>query len=280
MKIPASPQILRFAPSPNGLLHLGHAYSALLNFDRARQRGGTFLLRIEDIDTTRCRPEFETAIFEDLHWLGLSWPEPVMRQSNRSAAYKAALAKLSPLLYPCFCNRSALAKASAGQDPLGAPLYPGTCRHLSRDEQNARKQREPFALRLDMQRARDMAPALMWQDETQSAPIPARPELWGDVILARKDIGTSYHLAVVVDDAAQNINHVLRGQDLFAATHIHRLLQFLLDLPTPLYHHHALLRDEKGEKLAKSHMSKPLRQWRNEGATPENICAMIGLNQP
>ena len=131
-----------------------------------------------------------------------------------------------------------------------------------------------------MQRARDMAPALMWQDETQSAPIPARPELWGDVILARKDIGTSYHLAVVVDDAAQNITHVLRGQDLFAATHIHRLLQFLLDLPTPLYHHHALLRDEKGEKLAKSHMSKPLRQWRNEGATPENICAMIGLNQP
>ena len=271
---------MRFAPSPNGFLHLGHAYSALLNFDLARQRGGTCVLRIEDIDTTRCQPEFEVAISEDLHWLGLSWPQPVMRQSERKNAYKAALAKLEPLLYPCFCSRSTLAKLSAGQDPLGVPLYPGTCRHLSRDEQNARKQSEPFALRLDMQRARDMTPPLFWQDETQSAPIPARPELWGDVILARKDIGTAYHLAVVVDDAAQNISHVLRGQDLFTATHIHRLLQYLLDLPTPLYHHHALLRDEKGEKLAKSHMSKPLRQWRNEGATPENICAMIGLNQP
>ena len=227
--------LMRFAPSPNGLLHLGHAYSALLNFDLTRQRRGQFLLRIEDIDSTRCHPEFETALCEDLRWLGLNWPQPLVRQSERSHIYRTALAQLSSLLYPCFCSRSILAKMSSGQDPLGVPLYPGTCRALSAREREERKKHQAFALRLDMRLALASTPPLYWQDETQSKRIMARPELWGDVILARKDIGTSYHLAVVVDDAAQNISHVVRGQDLFTATHIHRLLQHLLGLPTPFY---------------------------------------------
>lgn len=265
----------RFAPSPNGFLHLGHAYSALLNFDAAEASHGTFLLRIEDIDTTRCRPQFDAAIAEDLHWLGLHWPEPVLRQSTRMSTYQAALARLEPLLYPCFCTRTDLVKEASARDPNGAPLYSGTCKHLAPRERARRMNAEPFALRLDMARAN--VPDLSWQESGQTQ--AATPEIWGDVVIARKDIGTSYHLAVVVDDAAQNVSTIIRGQDLASATHIHRLLQHWLDLPTPDYQHHPLLLDETGEKLAKSQMSKPLRQWRGEGATPQDIRRMVGLTK-
>lgn len=275
MPNPDAQNIFRFAPSPNGYLHLGHAYSALMNFEAAKSSGGRFLLRIEDIDAARCRPEFESAVYQDLAWLGLEWQKPVLRQSTRMSAYRAALAKLQDLslLYPCFCTRQNLARIATTFDPDGTAIYPGLCKQLSKAEQAHRMSLEPYALRLDMARAAQTN--LAWQNDAQT--ITATPQIWGDVILARKYLGTSYHLAVTLDDAVQGVTHVVRGQDMFASTHIHRLLQHLLGLPTPLYHHHAVLRDDTGGKLSKSRLSKPLRTWRVEGASPLDVRKMIGL---
>lgn len=266
----------RFAPSPSGALHLGHAYSALFSATAAGH-DGQFLLRIEDIDQGRCRPEFEDAIAADLTWLGLDWPQPVMRQSERQAAYQAALDRLeeAELLYPCFCTRKDIqreiaAAASAPHGPEG-PLYPGICRRLDPAERAERKATgEAFHLRLDVEAALARCGELTWQEEGEGAQ-PARPGLLGDVVLARKDIGTSYHLAVVVDDAAQEISLVTRGEDLKHATHLHRLLQALLDLPVPLWRHHPLVRDDTGERLAKRHAALSLKALRERGETPESL---------
>jgi glutamyl-Q tRNA(Asp) synthetase len=285
--------VFRFAPSPNGYLHLGHALSACLNFDLAQEQGGRFLLRIEDIDVARCRPEFELAIYEDLAWLDLRWEEPVRRQSQHFEAYEAALARLDEmgLLYPSFESRGEIARLvtereSAGpwpRDPDGAPLYPGT--PLRTDEQARRMAvRAPYALRLDMGRAMArVAGKLTWQ-ETGTGPrgetgvIAARPEAWGDVVLARKELPTSYHLSVVVDDAAQGVTHVVRGHDLFDATSLHRLLQELLGLPTPVYRHHRLILDADGRKLSKSTRATALRELRMQGRSPVDIRRLIGLD--
>jgi glutamyl-Q tRNA(Asp) synthetase len=284
----------RFAPSPNGLLHLGHAYSACLNFDLARQSGGRFLLRIEDIDGTRCRPEYEAAIFEDLAWLGIEWDLPVMRQSERLAAYRAGLAQLDAqgLLYPSFESRAELARLVAERerhgpwprDPDGAPLYPGTARTMDASGPTQRiTSGAPYAQRIDLAAALAQLPDALTFSETGRGPkdehgdIVTVPAAWGDVVLARKDVPTSYHLAVVIDDAAQGVTAVVRGQDLFAATSIHRLLQALLGLPTPAYHHHRLIVDAEGRKLAKSTRSTALRELRAAGATPADIRRMIGL---
>ena len=268
-------KVFRFAPSPNGYLHLGHAFSALLDFDAARREGGRFLLRMEDIDKGRARSEFEAAIYEDLAWLGLVWEEPVRRQSEHLDDYAAALAKLDALglLYPCVCSRADIARATgaadAPRDPEGAPLYPGTCRGKRRDRAGAN-------LRLDMAKAAALVGGeVSWGEHGKE--IVASPAEWGDVVLARKDIGTSYHIAVVVDDALQGVTDVVRGRDLYEATRIHRLLQELLGLPAPAYRHHALVLDEDGRKLAKSRLSKPLRELRAEGATPADVRAMLGL---
>lgn len=286
--------ILRFAPSPNGFLHLGHALSACLNFDLARQCGGRFLLRIEDIDATRCRKEYEAAIFEDLAWLGLEWERPVARQSERLGAYRAALARLEArgLIYPSFESRAELARLVAEReqtgswprDPDGAPVYAGAARTM---DTAGRVQRmasgAPFALRIDMAAAIASVPKGLSFTEAGRGPdgeqgcVSAAPQVWGDVVLARKDAPTSYHLAVVVDDAAQGITQVVRGQDLFAATGVHRLLQTLLDLPAPHYHHHRLIVDAQGRKLAKSTRATALRELRAAGATPADIRRMIGL---
>ncbi|WP_426411269.1 tRNA glutamyl-Q(34) synthetase GluQRS [Bradyrhizobium ganzhouense] len=287
------PPVFRFAPSPNGLLHLGHAYSALLNFDHAREAGGRLLLRIEDIDATRCRPEFETAIYEDLGWLGIAWETPVRRQSEHLADYRAALEKLSALglVYPAFESRAEIAKLVAAReadglwprDPDGAPLYPGIAKSLSATE---RKQLiesgAPYALRLDMAAARQRVFGLAWNElgkgpDGEWGTVVARPEAWGDVILARKETPTSYHLSVVVDDALQGVSEIVRGQDLFHATSVHRLLQALLDLPEPAYRHHALIRDEAGRKLSKSTRSTGLRELREAGASPAGIRSLVGL---
>ena len=285
----------RFAPSPNGYLHLGHAYSAALNAAMARRNGGLFLLRIEDIDATRCRPEYEAAILEDLRWLGLAWEEPVRRQSRHFAAYAEALERLSArgLIYPSFDSRAEIAALVAAReaeapwprDPDGAPLYPGTAKSLSPAAQARRMAGgEPYALRLDMAAALDAAGGLaMAWTETGAGPrgetghIVADPREWGDVVLARKDIPTSYHLAVVIDDALQGITHVVRGRDLFAATSVHRLLQILLELPEPIYHHHRLILDVEGRKLSKSTRATGLRELRADGAAPADILSMIGL---
>jgi glutamyl-Q tRNA(Asp) synthetase len=268
-------KVFRFAPSPNGYLHLGHAYSALLDFDAARREGGRFLLRIEDIDAGRARSELEAAIYEDLSWLGLSWEEPVRRQSEHFDDYAAALARLEALglLYPCVCSRAEIARATAAagarRDPDGAPLYPGTCRGEGRARAGAN-------LRLDMAKAAALVGGeVSWTEHGKE--IVASPAEWGDVVLARKDIGTSYHIAVVVDDALQGVTDVVRGRDLYEATRVHRLLQELLDLPAPAYRHHALVLDGDGRKLAKSRLSKPLRELRAEGATPADVRAMLGL---
>jgi glutamyl-Q tRNA(Asp) synthetase len=240
----------RFAPSPTGLLHLGHAVSALLGWRLARGAGGRFILRIEDIDTTRCRPAFEAAIFEDLAWLGLDWDGPVLRQSERLPLYAEALARLRGLgvVYPCFCTRADIAAAGgAPQGPEG-PLYPGTCRGLGAAAIAA--QAGTPAWRLDVAKASALAGPLPWEDATAGV-MTARPERLGDIVLARRDIGAAYHLAVVVDDAAQGITDVVRGVDLFEATHVQRLLQALLGLPTPRYHHHALVTGADGKRLAK-----------------------------
>jgi glutamyl-Q tRNA(Asp) synthetase len=288
-------RVLRFAPSPNGHLHLGHAYSALLNYDMARELGGRLLLRIEDIDTERCRREFEAAIYEDLRWLGIAWSEPVRRQSLYFADYEAAIAKLEAqgLLYPSFESRSEINALVAERerhgpwprDPDGVPLYPGRARKLSAAERKRRRRAgEAFALRLAMDAAVARAGVLTWS-ETGSGPkgqrgvITAAPQLWGDVVLARKDLPTSYHLAVAVDDAVQGVTDVVRGQDLFGSTAVHRLLQALLDLPEPVYHHHPLILDADGRKLAKSTQATSLRQLRASGATPLDIRRMVGLGR-
>ncbi|WP_431206497.1 tRNA glutamyl-Q(34) synthetase GluQRS [Bradyrhizobium betae] len=289
------PPVFRFAPSPNGHLHLGHAYSALLNFDRARETGGLLLLRIEDIDVTRCRPEFETAIYEDLAWLGMVWETPVRRQSEHLADYRAALEKLSVLglVYPAFESRAEIARLVAAReadgpwprDPDGAPLYPGAAQSLPADEQSRLiGSGAPYALRLDMTAACRRVASLTWNElgegpDGERGIVPARPEAWGDVILARKETPTSYHLSVVVDDALQGISEVVRGQDLFHATSVHRLLQALLGLPKPAYRHHTLIRDGEGRKLSKSSLSTGLRELRKAGASPASIRRLVGLNQ-
>jgi glutamyl-Q tRNA(Asp) synthetase len=246
--------ITRFAPSPTGALHLGHAFSAIQAHDRARQEGGTFLLRIEDIDGGRSRPEHVQGIFDDLGWLGLSWDGPVMRQSERLDAYAAALDRLreAGLLYPCFCTRADIAASLSAPHGSGGAVYPGTCRGLDATVRSIRMANEPHAWRIDMARAVAAAGPgdLLWQDELSGA-VVADPLALGDVVLARKDAPASYHLAVTVDDAAQGVTHIVRGRDLFEATHVHRLLQELLGLPVPLYRHHALLTDAAGNRLAK-----------------------------
>jgi glutamyl-Q tRNA(Asp) synthetase len=286
-----SAPVFRFAPSPNGYLHLGHALSALLNFDMARAAGGTLLLRIEDIDATRCRPEFETAIYEDLAWLGIAWAPDVRRQSAHFDDYNEAVGTLEAmgLLYPSFESRAEIARLVAERDargtwprdPDGAPLYPGNARMLGPKECSRRiAAGEPYALRLDMAAALARTGPLFWR-ETGGADggeaIPAAPERWGDIVLARKETPTSYHLAVVIDDALQGVTHVVRGQDLYWSTGVHRLLQALLGLPAPAYHHHRLILDAEGRKLSKSTQATALRSLRADGATPADIRRMAGL---
>jgi glutamyl-Q tRNA(Asp) synthetase len=285
----ASQPVLRFAPSPNGYLHLGHAYSALLNYKMAKERGGRFLLRIEDIDLQRSKPEYEAAIFEDLAWLGIEWEEPVMRQSQRFADYELALDRLDSrgLVFPCFCSRGDIAAkvAELGNwqlDPDGQPLYPGTCKHLSQAERRSIFASGRYAARrLDMSQALANAEGQFgWNEYSEGQElrtINAEPSLWGDAVIGRKDVPTSYHLAVVVDDAAQGVTDIVRGLDLFNATSLHRLLQEWLDLPAPNYHHHHLLTDDDGHKLSKSLKAKSLRQLRAEGVTAGEIRQRVGL---
>lgn len=278
--------VTRFAPSPTGPLHLGHAYSACLAHDMARARDGTFLLRIEDIDRSRARPHWETQIHDDLHWLGLDWPEPVMRQSDRVAAYATALAQLSDmgLTYPCRCRRADI-EAAAGAPQEGVPqvgpdgrIYPGTCRHRPMSD------RDPGdVIRLNMQLVARMRPRSHF---IETGPLHAGrhtvdPEILvhtvGDPILERRDMGGSYHLSVVVDDAAQGITHVIRGADLFEATALHVILQGLLGLPVPEYHHHRLIRDETGKRLAKRDDARAIALYRSEGLSPADIRRKVGL---
>lgn len=287
--------MVRFAPSPNGLLHIGHARSALLNWRFARDHAGQFLLRIEDIDITRARREFETAILQDLAWLGLDWIEPVRRQSDHFADYKAALAELRKLglLYPAFLSRAEAAEkvrlADANgrnwpRDPDGAPHYPGDDRSLP-DSQRNRKIADgaPHAWRLDMQAAlRQLEAPVSWTElgcgpAGETGTITADPSAWGDVVLARRDIPASYHLAVTLDDALQAISDVIRGEDLFAATSVHRLLQRLLGLPAPTYRHHGLVLGGDGRKLSKSDGATSIAELRAQGATPADIIASAGV---
>ena len=276
--------VFRFAPSPNGELHLGHACSALLNFELARRTRGRFLLRIEDIDTGRSRPEFIRQIFDDLAWLGLTWEEPVRRQSEHFQDYARAVDVLSGLrvLYPCFASRKEIEAASTGTDPDGAPLYPGSWLDApSADGRRRIAAGQPHTLRLNMDRALEFLPDRLFYDvitpddllTLQS--IEAHPARWGDAVIVRKDTPTSYHLSVVVDDALQSVTHVVRGKDLEAATDLHVLLQRLLGLPTPRYHHHRLITDVSGRKLAKSLKDTTLRQLRADGATPDDVRRML-----
>jgi glutamyl-Q tRNA(Asp) synthetase len=280
----------RFAPSPTGPLHLGHAYSALTAFDFAHTAGGTFLLRIEDTDFARCKPEWETQIYDDLHWLGVTWPAPARRQSDHLGSYDAALDQLgaAELLYPCACNRSdirAAASAPQGETPLTGPdgiVYPGTCRH------RAFKDRRPGdALRLNMAKAiasiADVG-SLYWTDIGAMVPgtVYLAPDTLintvGDVVLARRLVGTAaYHLAVTLDDAAQSITHVVRGADLIEVTQIHVLLQALLGLPTPIYLHHRLITDEAGKRLAKRDDARALSTYRDQGLEPSQIRGLLAL---
>lgn len=289
------PPVFRFAPSPNGYLHLGHAYSALLNFDLARQEGGRFLLRIEDIDATRCRPEFEAAIYEDLGWLGIVWETPVRRQSEHLSAFREAVEKLSSLIYPAFESRAEIARLVAEResdakvdkswprDPDGAPLYPGLAKSLSAEARRQLiEQGVPYALRLDMAAALTQVSDLSWVEHGtgpngETGIVSARPQAWGDVILARKETPTSYHLSVVIDDALQGVTDVVRGQDLFWSTSVHRLLQSLLGISQPAYRHHRLVLDSARQKLSKSTRSTALRELRREGATPADIRSLVGL---
>ncbi len=297
--VTASRPVFRFAPSPNGELHLGHAYSALLNADLARRAGGRLLVRMEDIDTARCRPDFEARILDDLAWLGIAVEEPVRRQSDHFARYRAALDALSALglTYSSRASRKAIAEAVARaeaatgkpypRDPDGAPLYPFAerDRRLAEEEAGAGDS-APAASRLFMAAAMERVPPLHWQEtgegpEGEHGLIEARPQDWGDVVLARKESPTSYHLSVVIDDAFQGVTHVVRGRDLFWSTSVHRLLQALLGLPAPVYHHHPLILDDAGRKLSKSAMTgsdkSSLRAWRDRGATPADIRRMVGL---
>jgi glutamyl-Q tRNA(Asp) synthetase len=286
--------VFRFAPSPNGRLHLGHAYSALLNAELARTWGGRFLLRIEDIDVTRCRPEFAEAIEEDLAWLGLVWEHPVRRQSQHFADYGAAFGPLreAELAYPCFCSRPQIAAAIAQRDretgvtwprdPDGAPLYPGTCRALPPATAAARiAAGETHAWRLAMEAARAHAGPdasyVRFDPDGRDETVATAPGRWGDAVVVRKEVPTSYHLAVVVDDAHQGVTHVVRGADLEAATDLHVLLQCLLGLPTPRYHHHALIQGEGGLKLSKSLRSPALADLRERGVTRGEIRRALGF---
>jgi glutamyl-Q tRNA(Asp) synthetase len=270
--------VTRFAPSPTGWLHLGHAFAALLAFEEARKAGGRFLLRLEDIDTARSRPAYESAIFEDLRWLGLAWENLIRKQSEHFAEYRAALNKLESLgvLYPCFCTRREIQEeiARAGQAPHGpdGPLYPGTCKGLSREEATSRMVAgRDYALRLDVEKALELAGReLVWEDLAHGSFV-ADPVSLGDVVLARKDAPTSYHLAVVVDDAAQGITLVTRGEDLLPATHMHRILQQLLGLQVPQWKHHRLITDENGKRLAKRDDARSLRALRQSGWTANRV---------
>jgi glutamyl-Q tRNA(Asp) synthetase len=270
--------VTRFAPSPTGYLHLGHVHSALEGWRAAREAGGRFLLRLEDIDHTRCRADYAAAIIEDLAWLGLDWDGPIRRQSEHFADYRAALARLEEagLLYPCFCTRRAIQAeidraGGAPQGEIGAP-YPGTCRHLGAAERAERRALAPdYALRLDVAASMARSGPLAWSEDGR--PVEAQPALLGDIVLARKETPTSYHLAVTVDDALQGVSLVTRGADLFAATHIHRLLQALLGLPTPRYRHHPLLTDAAGRRLAKRDRALSIRAMHQAGMTPAEILA-------
>jgi len=283
--IPADTAIVtRFAPSPTGYLHLGHVRSALEGWRAAREAGGRFLLRIEDIDHTRCRDEYAEAIIADLAWLGLDWDGPVRRQSEHFADYRAALARLEEqrLLYPCFCTRREIQAeiARAGGAPQGElrALYPGTCRRLDPAERAARRtQAADYALRLDVAAALARTGPLAWHEDGRR--IAADPAASGDVVLARKEVPTSYHLAVTVDDALQGVSLVTRGVDLFAATHVHRLLQALLGLPTPRYRHHPLLTDAQGRRLAKRDQALTIRAMREGGMTAAEIIAVAADGQ-
>ena len=284
--------VTRFAPSPTGFLHLGHAYSAWLGYGLAQAHGGRFLLRIEDTDLTRTRSEYITAIYEDLTWLGIGWEQPVMIQSTRFTNYQQALAQLQDmgLVYPCWASRAEIVHAigdmaDASRDPDGAWLYPGIYRDID-DATRARwmQSKPPPAWRLDMAQAMATAKAISdkttwqfsaWGMDGQTTQIPLAPESYGDIIIARKDTPTSYHLSVVIDDAAQDITHIVRGQDLYHATHIHRLLQILLDLPAPYYHHHALICDKQGRRLAKRNGDMGLHRLRANGYTCDDIKAML-----
>jgi glutamyl-Q tRNA(Asp) synthetase len=286
-----SDTVTRFAPSPNGLLHAGHALSAIIAHDTARKSGGRFLLRIEDIDASRARPEFIAAIFEDLEWLGLTWEKPVLIQSQHFADYLAAADRLiaQGLLYPCFATRAEIAATAdpARTDPDGAPLYMGNWKTASADEIAHRiAAGETPALRLDMEAALSaarkksgQAPLTFTEIDTDGTlrQIIADPVRWGDAVIVRKDVPASYHLAVVVDDARQGVTHVTRGADLFAATDLHRLLQLLLDLPEPYYSHHRLIRWSDGRKLSKSSGDMGLRALRAEGASADDVRRAIGL---
>jgi len=274
--------VTRFAPSPTGYLHLGHVRSALEGWRAARESGGRFLLRLEDIDRSRCRDEFAAAILEDLGWLGIDWDGPVRRQSEHFDDYRAALARFDAqgVLYPCFCTRREIQGeiAYAGGAPQGevGPPYPGTCRHLDLADRLAKERAGvDFALRLDLARATALTGPLAWVEGGCGAPrrIDADPAALGDVVLARKDIPASYHLAVTVDDALQGVTLVTRGEDLFAATHIHRVLQALLDLPTPRYRHHPLLTDADGRRLAKRDRALTIRAMRAAGLPPGDVMA-------
>lgn len=291
--------ITRFAPSPTGPLHLGHAYSAMLAHDMARAAGGKFLLRIEDIDQSRARPTWEAQIYEDLRWLGLNWPEPVMRQSDRMADYNAALQRLwsQKYLYPCHCSRrdilGALSAPQEGSHPTGPDglIYTGTCR--DRFEIDVATPPHDAALRLRIDAAATFADqrlrganVLSFKETGHGAngesglikfSVQDAIRDIGDVVIARRDMGTSYHLAVVLDDAAQGVTHVVRGQDLFEATKIHVILQRMLGLPTPIYHHHTLIRDDVGKRLAKRDDARAIAKYRADGATPADIRAMVGL---
>lgn len=290
--LPRQNCITRFAPSPNGPLHLGHALSALMNADMANKNNGRFLLRIEDIDQTRCTPEFEQGIYDDLSWLGLSWEQPVRRQSDHFDDYRLALDKLiaMDLAYPAFLTRGevkAIVKAAETsgttwpRDPDSAPLYPDIDKHRTEAERAEHlSSQAPFAWRLDMQKAIEtVGVPLFWNEfgKGNHQQIDANPAQWGDVILSRSDAPSSYHLSVVVDDALQDITDVVRGMDLFHATGIHRLLQHLLDLPAPNYHHHRLILGSDGRKLSKSEGSTGLATLRSEGKTPSDIRSLIRL---
>jgi glutamyl-Q tRNA(Asp) synthetase len=277
--------VTRFAPSPTGLLHLGHAFAALT----AARAGERFLVRIENIDTTRCRPEFESAIFDDLKWLGLAWETPVLRQSERFPAYQSALHALASrgLIYPCFCTRKEIAEeiARAGEAPHGpeGPLYPGTCRALSATEQQRRiNEGAPYALRLDTARAA-LETGDLFFDESGGGPqgergrLLVQPTLFGDIVLSRKETPAAYHLAVVVDDAHQGVTLVTRGNDLFSATHVQRLLQALLEYPAPRYAHHRLILDEHGRKFSKRDKKATLQDMRESGVTAEEVRKRVGF---
>ena len=276
--------ITRFAPSPTGHLHKGHAWSALTAYENARQKGGKFLLRIEDIDFNRCKSTHSLQILEDLDWLGIEWEEPVRVQSEHIDQYSRAATELLErgLLYPCFCTRKDIQREieAAGQAPQGSegPLYPGTCKHIPSEERAKRiESGEPHALRLNLDKAMaEINSPLTWTD-TLHGPQEARPQILGDIVIVRKDVGTSYHLAVVFDDGLQQVTDIVRGVDLFDSTHIHCVLQKLLGLPTPTYHHHRLLTDENGNRLAKRDRSITLKSLRDAGITAKQLKTELGF---